>query len=183
MTARSRSLSVVLRVKRLAYTTRSDRAGPELRDRSPGQTAHEPLRQQKPRICARPDDCQVSAACCCVQRPRSRIRRPSFRRPAAALCSDHVDERDLSHPTPSSVSWPASERPVRNRSGRRLVRFDQRLEGQSCHTRRATTGSASMALRPGRSRHLICASVTAISSFGQRVNSACRAHLPSTRAS
>jgi hypothetical protein len=47
----------------------------------------------------------------------------------------------------------------------------------------ATTGSFSIDLRPGRLRHRICEGSTASRSAGQRVNSACRAHISSRRAS
>jgi hypothetical protein len=66
--------------------------------------------------------------------------------------------------------------------GRRLVCFDQRLEGHklsytACHDRQRFDGSQSGPLMPSDLRvgdsHF---------EFGQRVNSACRAHFPSTRA-
>ena len=52
-----------------------------------------------------------------------------------------------------------------------------------CPAAIATTGSFSIDRRPGRSRQRIWAGSTASASFGQRVNSACSAHMPSMRAS
>src|SRR6266487_4226262 len=67
--------------------------------------------------------------------------------------------------------------------GARLKIEEREKQSAAADHRTDKTSSCSIDLRPGRLRQRICAGATASRSLGQRVNSACRAHMPSMRAS
>ena len=78
--------------------------------------------------------------------------------------------------------WPAAARLALIDPATRRIDVEVRL-GPTQLKGLVMTGNRSMARRPGRLRQRMFESSVASSSFGQRLNKACSAHLPSIRAS